>query len=156
MSVESPKRSWRTSQARSTRAPISSWSVRAPSSSASSKPISGGTPQIYERGRTPSPRLVPAEVLHDLGVALRARAEGDQLEAPVAGLEGAGDGGCDPDRVELAHLLDVVPELYAAGAPDHHIDLLGLLVAVGEGVPLPGLHLLERDAALLCVQVLVR
>src|SRR3954468_21856787 len=42
MSVESPKRSWRTSQARSTRAPMSSWSVRAPSSSASSKLISGG------------------------------------------------------------------------------------------------------------------
>src|SRR3954465_4085919 len=42
MSVESPKRSCRTSQARSTRAPMSSWSVRAPSSSASSKLISGG------------------------------------------------------------------------------------------------------------------
>src|SRR3954449_5447569 len=42
MSVESPKRSWRTSQARSTRAPMSSWAVRAPSSSASSKLISGG------------------------------------------------------------------------------------------------------------------
>ena len=42
MSVESPKRSVRTCQARSTSSPISSWSVIAPSSSASSKLIRGG------------------------------------------------------------------------------------------------------------------
>ena len=41
MSVESPKFSVRTAQARSTSSPISSWSVSSPSSIASSKVISG-------------------------------------------------------------------------------------------------------------------
>src|SRR5690349_1774980 len=101
MSVESPKRSWRTSQARSTRAPMSSWSERAPSSSASSKLISGGIRrQNYERTRTVSCRLVPAEVLDDLRVALRPRAEDEQDEILVAALERANHRWSDPDRVE--------------------------------------------------------
>src|ERR671937_393914 len=112
MSVESPKRSWRTSQARSTRAPISSWSVRAPSSSASSKPIRGGTPRTYECARTAS---VPAEVLDDLRVARGSRAECQELEALVAGLEGPRDRRRDADRIERADLLDLIVELDAAG-----------------------------------------
>src|SRR3954454_23341621 len=100
MSVESPKRSWRTSQARSTSAPISSWSVRAPSSSASSKLINGGIAvEIYERARTPSPRLVPAEVLDDLGVALGPRAEGEQHQILIPGFEAPDHLGRDADGV---------------------------------------------------------
>src|SRR3954471_23905000 len=103
MSVESPKRSWRTSQARSTSAPISSWSVRAPSSSASSKLISGGigvsssgTPKVMnEPGR-----LVPGEVLDDLCVALRPGAEDEQHEILVAALERADHRGGDSHGVE--------------------------------------------------------
>src|SRR5512132_4304965 len=151
MSVESPKRSWRTSQARSTRAPISLWSVSAPNSSASSKPISGGTPGTYERGRTP--RSIPREVLDDLRVALGPRTEGDQLEALVAGLERPGHRGPHPDRVERPDLLHLVIEFHVARAGDHHVDLFRLLVAVREGVALARLHPLQRDPDLLGVQV---
>src|SRR3954467_7328909 len=91
MSVESPKRSWRTSQARSTNPPISSWSVRAPRSSASSKLINGGMHQIYERVRTTRLRpallrqparwpLVPGEVLDDLRIAGEPPSEDEDLE----------------------------------------------------------------------------
>src|SRR3954451_19814450 len=154
MSVESPKRSLRTSQARSTSAPISSWSVRAPSSSASSKPIRGGTPTTYERART-ARASIPDEVLNDLGVALGAGAEGEDLQAVVASLECAGHRGGDADRIELPDLLYLVVELHPARPRDDHVDLLGLVVPVGERMALPGLHLLERDPDLLRVQVAV-
>src|SRR5262245_26757299 len=164
MSVESPKRSRRTSQARSTREPISSRSLRAPSSSASSKPIRDGTRPIYEadrtirlrhqgRPQTPPAGSIPGEVLDDLGVALGARAEGDDLQSVVIRLERARDGGSDPDRVELLDLLHLVVELHSARAGDHDVDLLGALVAVGERVPLAGLHLLQRDSALFGIEV---
>src|SRR4051794_6952826 len=117
MSVESPKRSWRTSQARSTRAPMSSWSVRAPSWSASSKLISGGIRRPPWVGRPKSRnepgRLLPAEVLDDLGVALGSRAEDEQDEILLAAFEGAHHGRRDSDRVERPDLFDLVVELHA-------------------------------------------
>src|SRR5215213_8423995 len=160
MSVESPKRSSRTSQARSTRAPMSSWSVRAPSSSASSKLISGGIrrpPWVgTPKSRIVPGRLLPAELLNDLRVALRPGAEDEQNEIVVPGLEGANDGRRDPDRVERADLLDLVVELHPAGSGDHDVDLLHLPVLVSEGLTLAGLHHLVGDAAAFRVQILVR
>src|SRR5882757_708520 len=136
MSVESPKRSCRTSQARSTSAPISSWSVRAPSSSASSKVISDAIGEPPRRGspksRNAAGRLLPGEVLDDLRVALGPGAEGQQHEIVVPGLEGTGHGGSDPDGVEWADVLDLVVELHPAGPGEHDVDLLHLAVLVRE------------------------
>src|SRR2546423_5691274 len=97
--------------------------------------------------------LVPRKVLDDLGVALGARAEGDQLQALVSRLECARDRRANPDGVELADLLHLVVELHSAGARDNDVDLLRLLVAVGEGMPPTPPHLLERDPDLLRAQV---
>src|SRR5436190_13511985 len=72
-----------------------------------------------------------------LPVPLVARAEGKQLDAIWAALEGADHAGGDTNRVEALELEDVVVELHPARAGDDDVDLLGLLVAVSERLTLP-------------------
>ncbi len=83
-------------------------------------------PEIHRRRQsgqgesesTPSPSL-----------GLRA-ADGDQVEAFRASLEGAHDGRGDADDVPRADVADLVVEPYAAGAGDDHVGLLLLAVRV--------------------------
>ena len=62
----------------------------------------------------------------------------------------------DPDRVEPAHLDHLVVQLHAAASREHDVDLLGLLVAMCESVPLAGLDDLKRHAGGLGLEVAVR
>ena len=72
-----------------------------------------------------------------------------------AGLEGAGDLGRDPDRVERLDLDDLVVELHPAGAAEDDVDLLGLLVLVAERAALARLQPVMADAGLLGVEVVL-
>src|SRR3954452_5114589 len=166
MSVESPKRSWRTSQARSTNPPISSWSVRAPRSSASSKLINGGMHQIYERVRTTRLRpallrqparwpLVPGEVLDDLRIAGEPPSEDEDLEVGVARLECPDDRGADADRIERTDVDHLIVELELPAAREDHVDLLRLAVLVCERLALARLDHLVGEAGVLGAHILV-
>lgn len=77
---------------------------------------------------------VGPELLDDLRLALMAGSEGEHLEPVRSGLEGANHLGRDPDRVELGDLDDLVVELDPPGSGEHHVDLLGQLVTMGEGL----------------------
>src|SRR4051812_9471397 len=90
--------------------------------------------------RPPRPRrdrlapVAPEVALDEVAVALVPRAEGQQGEALVAGREGARDGRRDADGVQGPDVDDLVVELEAAVARDHHVDLLRVLVAVREAL----------------------
>jgi hypothetical protein len=88
-------------------------------------------------------------------VAVAPRAEGDHLEAVVAGFESAGHFWRDPDRVERLHLDDLVVEFEQAGAADDHVDLLRLLVVVAEGLPLARFQAVEAEPRLLRLDVVL-
>lgn len=62
-------------------------------------------------------------------------ADREHLEPAGAGLEGAGNAGGDPDRVERLDLEHLVVELDPAAAAENDEDLLGLLVPVPERLP---------------------
>jgi hypothetical protein len=70
----------------------------------------------------------------ELAVAGAQGAEGEQLEAVRTALEGPGHGGGDADGVQRSDLRDVVVELDPAPARQDDVDLLGVLVAVAEGL----------------------
>jgi hypothetical protein len=57
------------------------------------------------------------------------RAEGDELEALGARLEGSRYLGCDADGVQCVNVEDLVVELDAPGPAEDDVDLLGPLVA---------------------------
>ena len=82
--------------------------------------------------------------------------EGEQLETVGAGLEHPRHLRRDANRVEAVDLEDVVVELYPAGAGDDDVDLLGVLVAVGEALALAGLDPVEGEADRLAAEVLAR
>ena len=85
--------------------------------------------------------LVGPPALHELAVAVVAGAEREHLEVGVgAGLERAHHLGRDADRIARPELDDLVVELDAAGAGEHDVDLLGVLVLVPEGLALAGLE----------------
>src|SRR6476660_2761054 len=94
-------------------------------------------------------------VLDQLAVSVVPRSECEQLDPVGAALEGADHAGGDADRVESLDVEDVVVELHPAGAADDDVDLLGLLVAVAEGLPLARLDAVEAEAGLLGVEVAV-
>src|SRR5690606_16179598 len=83
-----------------------------------------------------------------LAVAVAAGAEDEVLDPLLPGLDAAGDRGRDADRVQLRQLDHVAVEVDPAAAPDHHVDLLGVLVPVAEGLAAVGLHAVEAEAGL--------
>ena len=67
-------------------------------------------------------------------------AEREDLEPAGAGLDPVRHAGADAHDVARADLHDLVIELQDARAGEDHVDLLGLPVAVGEGLALARLH----------------
>src|SRR5215212_3903106 len=105
----------------------------------------------------PGSALAPEGGVGDqLAVALVMRAEGEQLEPVIARLEGAGDAGRDADRVERRDVDDVVVELHPPSAGEDHVDLLRLVVAVGEALPGAGLDAMEGQSRALGLEVAPR
>src|SRR5687768_11221719 len=85
------------------------------------------------------------KALDDLGVALVARAEREQLEALRPRFGHPRHPRREADRVHLAELDDLVVELDPAAAREHDVDLLGLVVSVGERLALAGLDRYQPD-----------
>src|SRR2546427_4708368 len=85
-----------------------------------------------------------------LPVAVCTGSEGQQLEALGAGLEGPRHARRNAKGVEHAQLDDLLLQLGAPGAGEHHVDLLGALVPVPERLALAGLDAVVAQARLLC------
>src|SRR3954464_7386497 len=100
--------------------------------------------------------VAPEVVADQLAVALVARPEGEELQPVVAGLEGARDSGRDADRVQRRDVAHVVVELDPAAAAHDDIDLLGVLMAMGEALALARLDPMKREADRLAAQVPAR
>src|SRR5438105_15817841 len=91
--------------------------------------------------------------VQQLAVAFLARAEREQLDSVRATLERADHPRRDADRIERADLDDLVVELDPAGAFQHDVDLLGLVVPVREPLPLAGLDAVVADAGVLGLEL---
>src|SRR5664279_3674634 len=90
------------------------------------------------------PRSVGPPALDDLAVAVMAGADDQQFEVVARTcLERPHDAGRDADGVELRDLDDRVVELAAAGAREHEVDLLRLVMLVPERLPLAGPQAVE-------------
>src|SRR5690348_6442479 len=92
-------------------------------------------------------------VLHELAVLVVVRAEGEELEPLVAGLELADDVRGHAQRGQRLEVDDVVTELDAAAAGEHDVDLLGLVVLVGEALAPARLDAVEAHAGVLGLEV---
>src|SRR4029078_12735510 len=106
--------------------------------------------------RLRSSQLFRPPVADRLAVALVAGTEDDQLDPVRPALELPGDARREAHRVKPGEVDDGVVELHPAAAADHDVDLLGLVVPVGERLALPRLDAVEADAGLLGVEVAAR
>ena len=84
------------------------------------------------------------------------RPKDEQPQALVAGLEGPRDRRGNAYRIERRDLDDLVVELQPSGPFEHDVDLLRVLVAVGEGLTLAGFDYVEGEADRIRFEVLPR
>src|SRR5829696_4627227 len=78
------------------------------------------------------------EVVDDFTVRFDVRSEDEHLEPVGSGFEAARDARADAYRVERGQLHELLIELDASGAGEDDVDLLRGVVAMGEGLSLPG------------------
>src|SRR4051812_36108774 len=119
-------------------------------------PTVGFSDTSQPAARFGQPRLRGPRIVDRLAVARVVRAEGDELEPLVAGLERPRGAWRDADRVQAPHLHDLAGALRAAGPADDHVRLLGRRVAMGERAALPWAQAEVRDAGRLGLQRLAR
>src|SRR4051794_30803800 len=89
----------------------------------------------------------------DRAVAVVVPADREVLDALRSALQRPGDGRRDADGVHRPDLDDVVVELDAARSGEDHVDLLGLVVPVGDGLAAARLDGHEADPGLHGIQV---
>jgi len=100
----------------------------------------------------PSANLIGPPSHEHLAVPIVPWAEREEVKAARPGLESASDLGSDSDRVERLKLYDLVVQLYAPGASEDDIDLLGAPMLVREGLTLLRLDAVVTEAGVLRIE----